>query len=154
MWEALPFPPQLPANARYHAANAVARPTGAVLDPAPVNGGQTDDRGWRPPSRHSTIGRVGLHFSCIAVPPIDFPNCWHRLLLRERRERPRRRAAEERDERASSNHSITSSASARIRGGNSKFIAFAALRLITSSNLVGWMTGKSAGFSPLRMRPA
>jgi hypothetical protein len=28
----------------------------------------------------------------------------------------------------------------------------AVLRLITSSNLVGSCTGKSAGFSPLRMR--
>jgi hypothetical protein len=26
--------------------------------------------------------------------------------------------------------------------------------LITKSNFVGWTTGRSAGFSPLRMRPA
>src|SRR6516162_9005361 len=75
-------------------------------------------------------------------------------LLGARRQWPCRRAAKERDELAPPNHSITSSARARIRGGNSKFMAFAALRLTTSSNLVGWMIGKSAGFSPLRMRPA
>jgi hypothetical protein len=27
------------------------------------------------------------------------------------------------------------------------------LRLMTSSNLVGWLTGRSAGFSSLRIRP-
>ena len=32
--------------------------------------------------------------------------------------------------------------------------AFAVLRLITRANFVGRRTGKSAGFSPLRMRPA
>jgi hypothetical protein len=31
--------------------------------------------------------------------------------------------------------------------------AFAVLRLITRSNFVGCSTGRSAGFSPLRMRP-
>ena len=31
-------------------------------------------------------------------------------------------------------------------------IAFAVLRLMTSSNLVGSWTGRSAGFAPLRMR--
>lgn len=31
---------------------------------------------------------------------------------------------------------------------------FAVLRLITNSNLVGCMTGRSAGFAPLRMRLA
>jgi len=28
------------------------------------------------------------------------------------------------------------------------------LRLMTNSNFVGWTTGRSAGFSPLRIRPA
>jgi hypothetical protein len=32
--------------------------------------------------------------------------------------------------------------------------ALAALRLITNSNLVDWTIGRSAGFAPLRMRPA
>jgi hypothetical protein len=73
--------------------------------------------------------------------------------LRPRRHRPcRRRAAKERDELASPDHSITSSARARTVDGISIPSALAVLRLITSSYLVGACTGKSAGFSPLRMR--
>ena len=49
-------------------------------------------------------------------------------------------------------HSITSSARASTAAGNSNPIAFAVLRLTTSSYLVGACTGMSAGFSPLRMR--
>src|SRR4026209_1093270 len=49
-------------------------------------------------------------------------------------------------------HSITSSARASSVGGISRPSAFAVLRLITSSYLVGSCTGKSAAFSPLRMR--
>src|SRR5262249_20631258 len=75
----------------------------------------------------------------------------HRL-LRARRERPRScRAAEERDELASS-HSITSSARASSVGGTSGPSAWAFFRLITSSYWVGACTGRSAGFLPLRMR--
>jgi hypothetical protein len=74
-------------------------------------------------------------------------------LLRSRRERPGRcRAAEQRDDR-SPVHSITSSASASSLSGTVRPSAFAVLRLITSSNLVGCTTGKSAGFSPLSTRP-
>jgi hypothetical protein len=51
-------------------------------------------------------------------------------------------------------HSMTSSAMANSVGGTVMPSAFAVLRLITSSNLVGCMTGKSPGFSPLRIRPA
>src|SRR6516162_3330983 len=72
--------------------------------------------------------------------------------LRVRCQRPcRRRAAEQRDELAPL-HSITSSARASSVGGTSRPSAFAVFRLITSANLVGACTGKSAGFSPLRMR--
>src|SRR5262249_50445119 len=79
-------------------------------------------------------------------------------LLRTRRERPRRRrAASERDELAALNartHSITSSARASTVGGISRPSAFAVLRLITNSNLVGSWTGRSPGFSPFSMRAA
>ena len=51
-------------------------------------------------------------------------------------------------------YSITSSARASSEGGTSRPSALAVLRLMDSSNLVGCMTGRSAGFSPLRMRPA
>ena len=61
-----------------------------------------------------------------------------------------RRAAEQRDELAPS-HSITSSASASSYRGLSRPSAFAVLKLITSSYLVGACTGKSAGFSPNEM---
>jgi Tripartite tricarboxylate transporter family receptor len=49
-------------------------------------------------------------------------------------------------------YSITSSAMASSVSGTVRHIAFAVLRLITSSCFVGACTGKSAGFSPLRMR--
>src|SRR5215468_1044157 len=49
-------------------------------------------------------------------------------------------------------YSITSSARASSVGGASRPSAFAVLRLMTSSYFVGACTGRSAGFSPLRMR--
>ena len=49
-------------------------------------------------------------------------------------------------------HSITSSARASSVGGISRPIALAVLRLMTSSCFTGACTGRSAGFSPLRMR--
>src|SRR5262245_17445996 len=49
-------------------------------------------------------------------------------------------------------HSITSSAVASKDGGTLRPRALAVLRLITSSYLVGACTGRSEGFSPLRMR--
>jgi hypothetical protein len=49
-------------------------------------------------------------------------------------------------------YSITSSARASSEGGIVIPRAFAVLRLITSSYFVGSCTGRSAGFSPLRMR--
>src|SRR4030095_8737927 len=61
-------------------------------------------------------------------------------------------AAEQREEGASSYHSMTSSARASKVSGTVRPSALAVLRLITSSNLVGTWTGSSAGLSPLRMR--
>src|SRR5262245_47716565 len=76
----------------------------------------------------------------------------HLRLLRARRERPRRCAAEQRDELAPP-HSITSSASASSLSGIWRPSAFAVLRLMINSIFMACMTGRSAGFSPLRMRP-
>src|SRR5262249_53402037 len=73
-------------------------------------------------------------------------------LLRPRRERPRRRAADERDDRAAL-HSITSSARASKVGGMAIPTALAVFRLMISSNLVGWTMGSSPGFSPFNTRP-
>src|SRR5262249_38892620 len=56
-------------------------------------------------------------------------------LLRMRRERPRSRAAEQRDELATL-HSITSSARASSVSGTVRLSALAVLRLMISSNLV------------------
>src|SRR5262249_4640977 len=64
------------------------------------------------------------------------------------------RAAEQRDELAARYHSITSSAPASSVVGRSTPSVLAVFRLITSSNLVDCITGRSAGFSPLRTRPA
>src|SRR4029453_9769077 len=48
-------------------------------------------------------------------------------------------------------HSTTSSAIESRPAGMASPNAFAVLRLITNSNLVGRSTGRSAGFSPLRI---
>src|SRR5262245_55817166 len=69
-------------------------------------------------------------------------------LLRPRRDRPRRRPADQRDEFAPPDHSITSSAVASSLSGICNPSALAATRLITRSNLVGCSTGISAGFAP------
>src|SRR5262249_15469520 len=74
-------------------------------------------------------------------------------LLRPGRERPCRRAAEERDELAPPDHSITSVASASSIGGTLILSALAVLRLLTNSNLVGCRIGRSPAFSRLRIRP-
>src|SRR5262249_33973050 len=89
--------------------------------------------------------------SCALTLAADAP---HPLaLLRARDERPRGRpAAHQRDEVAPPDHSITSSARASTVAGTSMPSALAVLRLMTSSCLVGACTGRSAGFSPLRMR--
>src|SRR5262249_51585098 len=71
----------------------------------------------------------------------------HRRLLRARRNRPCRHAADQRDELASP-HSITSSAIASTPGGIVRPNVLAVLRLMTNSNLVGCSTGKSAGLAP------
>src|SRR5262245_61830069 len=73
-------------------------------------------------------------------------------LLGAHRHRPScHRPAEQRDELAAF-HSMTSSARASRVGGTSRPRALAVLRLITSSYLVGCCTGRSAGFSPFRIR--
>src|SRR5262249_30290933 len=98
------------------------------------------------PPEASQPGDIGFRRAEVQIPD-------HRhQLLRARRERPRGgRAAEQRDEVAPL-HSITSSALASNVGGASRPSVFAVLRLMTSSYFVGACTGRSAGFSPLRMR--
>src|SRR5262245_31011308 len=73
-------------------------------------------------------------------------------LLRTRCERPNCRTTNKCDE-LSPSHSITSSAAFSKPNGTVRPSAFAVFRLMTKSNLVGCKTGRSAGFSPLRIRP-
>src|SRR5262249_45247472 len=81
---------------------------------------------------------------------VEQPN--FKALLRARRAGPHHRgAANERDEVAPP-HSITSWAVAMSLSGTSSPSAFAVLRLMTNSNLVGCWTGRSEALSPLRMR--
>src|SRR5262245_26317107 len=99
---------------------------------------------------------AGLSFWIVGSGVHENANASHALcLLRTRRERQRdrRRAAEQCDELAPSHHSITSSAVICMINGTVRPNALAALRLITSSNLVGSMTGRSSGLAPLRTRP-
>src|SRR5205823_2391506 len=74
-------------------------------------------------------------------------------LLRARRERPRHRRANQRDELAPF-HSITSSARTSSAVGTSRPSVLAVLRFRNSSTFVPCWTGSSPGFSPLRTRPA
>jgi hypothetical protein len=80
------------------------------------------------------------------------PDHRHRRLLRTGGEWPARRRTAEKGDELAPLHSINSSARASSVGGTSRPSAFAVLRLITSSYFVGACTGRSAGFSPLRMR--
>src|SRR5262249_49844065 len=109
-----------------------------------------------PPVVPAPLGTGGGGGVCLRVVPAvenehSAPTHWGRL-LRGGRERPRRRSpAEQRDELAPP-HSITSSASASSGGGTVRPSIRAVLRLIASSYFTGACTGRSAGFSPLRMR--
>src|SRR6516225_6094812 len=79
----------------------------------------------------------------------QIPDHRHPRLLRPRRERPRRCRPPEKRYELTSFHSITSSATNRMSRLIVSPTALAAFRLMTSSNLVGRSTGKSAGFAPL-----
>ena len=107
-----------------------------------------------PPQGLIESAHTSLVFRVVLSAGNEHTNVAHsRGLLRTRRKRPRRRTAEQRDELPPP-HSMTSSARATSVGGISRPSALAVLRLITRSNFTGCWTGKLAGFSPLRMRPA
>ena len=72
------------------------------------------------------------------------------VLLRARRERPRCRASEQRDELAPF-HSITSSVRNRSDSGIVTPSALAVVRLMTRSNFVGCSTGMSDGLVPRKI---
>jgi hypothetical protein len=121
-----------------------------------------EKRGIRDGRRRTCVGRAHL-VEIIKVANLNFlgfefgRNLCSRIGLkhlkkRPRCERPGSRAAEQRYERAAF-HSITSSARASSIGSTSMPGALA-LRLIKNSNLVDCTIGRSAGFVPLRIRPA
>src|SRR5262245_48542898 len=105
------------------------------------------------PQRLQERPDAGLKFRIVRGYGQEHPDAPHRvLLLRPCRERPcRRRSAEQRDELAATDHSITSSARASNVGGTVMPSALAVVRLMTRSNLVGCSTGISAGFAPRRI---
>ena len=99
----------------------------------------------------ATVARTGLSIA---------PNFGSENLLKwlvETCDRPRRCAAEQRDERTAVHdflvHSITSSARPISGSGTEMPSAFAVFMLMTNSTFVTCWTGRSAAFSPLRMRP-
>src|SRR6266478_3918410 len=81
------------------------------------------------------------------------PDHRHRRLLRTHGERPHGCRAAEQGYKLPPLHSITSSARASSVGGTSRPRTLAVCKLMMSSNLVARRIGRSAGFSPLRMRP-
>src|SRR5262249_2543447 len=119
-----------------------------------------------PPKVHPHVAALGpaharkrlserreIRLRLVFVEPHKHADAPHAVALRRAcRRRPCRRTPEPHDELPPS-HSITSSATASRLGGTVMPSALAIFMLITSSNLVGCITGKSEGLSPLRMRP-
>src|SRR4051812_18301412 len=93
-----------------------------------------------------------LHHPPVERRALQKADDWFGRLLRAPHDRPRRRAADQRDELTTS-HSITSSAVASSDGGIVRPSIRAVCALMTSSNLLACTTGKSAGLAPLRIRP-
>jgi hypothetical protein len=79
---------------------------------------------------------------------IFFPAQMPKIFLQQYRPRTDSRTATNKQR-----HSITSSALTRSVLGTLRPSAFAVLRLMTNSNLVGSTTGRSDGLAPLRIRP-
>jgi hypothetical protein len=85
-------------------------------------------------------------------PGAEEPDHRHRWLLRTSRDWPSRRGTAEKHDELAPFHSITALAAASSAGGMVRPSPSAVLRLMTSSILVGACTGRSAAFSPLRIR--
>src|SRR5207237_7583930 len=76
---------------------------------------------------------------------------WDSFRLRARDGQPKSGCAAKKCDELAPVHSITSSARASSDCGTVRPSAFAVLRLITNSNLVGCSTGRLAGFVPARI---
>src|SRR5262245_38211346 len=94
---------------------------------------------------------ASFHLGVVLGVSNQHTNAWHpHGFLRPRRERPRGRAAEQRDELAAL-HSITSSARASTAGGTVRPNAFAIFKLMTISIFVENSIGRSPGFAPFKI---
>jgi len=121
----------------------------SVLQSVPVGDVIFDkyDRSGRPEGPHHCVHWMPRRSTRIApVKPVRFGGCCM-LAFSSMVTLPSARRT------AAKAYSITSSARARTACGMLIPSVLAVLRLITSSNLVGSSTGKSEGFSPLRIRP-
>ena len=123
---------------------------GIVRGPAGVDAHVAADDPARLPEPLQERPDPGLKLRIVSGSGHEYADAPHPL-LRTCGKRHRRRAPKPHDEIAPL-HSITSSARASTDGGTSTPSALAVLRLTTVSYLVGACTGRSAGFSPLRMR--
>src|SRR5262245_56651912 len=152
------------------------RPRGTVFSPLPV--ALVEGRRRAQPGTPNTLGarkakvlhqvNQALAQSKIRRRPVDrfyarhfnlrqercrsFGRPHRRRLLRMCCKRPCRSHASEQADEVAPPHSITSSARASSVGGISRPMAFAALRLIVSSNFVGCSIGRSAGLAPCKIR--
>src|SRR5215469_15098697 len=128
-------------------------------DPAQVSTGismlGSDIAVLGPPERLEPLPKrnnAGQRFRIVLDVRMEERDATHaRRLLRVHSERPRRRATDERDELAPSDHSITSSASESRLSEILTPRALAVLRLMSNSNLLTVSTGRSAGLTPLRI---
>ena len=119
----------LPPRRTLHPAAATASIPAAVLWPSGI------------PRRRGRGGASGLARDTLRAPG-------------ERQHDKERGEPSPRSQRRPATHSITSSVRARIVCGIVRPSVFAVLRLTTSSNRLGFWTGKSTGFTPLRIFPA
>src|SRR5262249_29089348 len=139
--DACEFRRLLPQTARVAGGPAVLDPDVATIPPTKVR------------ERLRKRGNQGLLIGITLISSHQHADAPHLIrLLRACRKWPSSgRAAEQRDELAAF-HSITSSVRASSWIEGSRPSAFAVFWLITSSNLFANWTGKSLGFSPLRIR--
>src|SRR5262245_3777187 len=102
-----------------------------------------------------TLSKCGHEFLAVFErSPTQNSDHRHHRLLPACRDRPRRRrAAEQRDDFAPPDHSITSSARPRSEMGTVRPSDLAVLRLMIISTFTTCWTGRSAGLSPFRIRP-
>jgi hypothetical protein len=137
-------------NAAIKSRRLMCLPSGRPLHPITFFERCASQQNWLPIIRFGSFSIEPPASSPVmsAVAPITTEFCAPQrtaVSARTGREQVQQRSA------VRQSHSITSSASASSWSGTASPMAFAAWRLITSSNLVGCSTGNSAGCAPLRI---